>query len=324
MKKQINMTDSFCDLDRFGSRTELLSLLEGFDGLELMCFAETVPEKIPADRVTGIHTVSFPFWYDFWTGDRERCREELGDDAAIAGYYGGSGPEAILEHYRRDIRSAGRYGVEYLVFHVSDSTVAEAMSRRYTHTDAEVTDAFCDIMNRLFPEDWDGPEVLVENLWQPGFTFLEPKLTERLMNGIKCRKKGIMLDTGHLMNTNTALRAPGEATAYINRLLDEHGELCRWIRGMHLSQSLSGEYVEYVKDHLPDLTGSFAERSGKLFEYIFKTDQHRPYIDSGVEALIGRIRPAYLTLEFITNGLAEHRSFLRQQKDVLPGLFPRI
>lgn len=321
MKKQINMTDSDCDLGRFSSREELLALLDGFDGLELMCFGEDISEKIPAGRVIGVHTVSLPFWYDFWTGNTRRCLEELGDEETLKNYYGGSGQEVLLAHYRRDIRAAERLGAKYMVFHVSDCTAEETMSGKFAHTDEEVTDAFCDILNRLFPEDWAGPEILVENLWQPGFTFLDPAMTKRLMDGIRCRRKGIMLDTGHLMNTDTALRTPAEATAYIDRLLDKHGDLCRHIRGVHLNLSLSGEYAEYVKTHLPDLSGSYEERSRILFEYIFKKDQHRPYIGGGVETLIERIRPEYLTLEFITKDIEEHRAFIRKQKEALPGVF---
>ena len=37
MKTQINLTTSFLDLERFGSRDDLLDLLEG-DGIELMCY----------------------------------------------------------------------------------------------------------------------------------------------------------------------------------------------------------------------------------------------------------------------------------------------
>lgn len=321
MKIQINMTDSFSDMDRFASGEELLELLEDFDGIELMAFEDKGCGKIPADRVTGIHTCSYPFWYDFWTGDRERCLAELGDEETVRAYYGGTSPDALLEHYRRDILSAGRYGAEYMVFHVSDCTILEAMTGRYHHSDAEVIDAFCGILNSLFPADWDGPEILLENLWEPGFTFLDPEMTERLLDGVNCRKKGIMLDTGHLMNTNTALRTPEEATEYVHRQLDRHGALCRWIRGVHLNQSLSGEYVEYVKQHLPELTGSYNERYGKMFEYVFRADQHRPYLCGGVEALVQRIAPEYLTFEFVTNDLEEHRTFLRQQKEALPGLF---
>ena len=316
MKIQFNMTDSFCDMDRFASAAELEKLLQGFDGLELMAFENRVHEKIPAGRVVGIHTRSYPYWYDFWTGDMARCLEELGDMAMVEAYYGGTTQEAVIEHFREDIASAKHYGAEYMVFHVSDCNILEAMTGRYEHGDEEVIDAFAEILNRIFPEDWDGPEILLENLWEPGLTFLEPEMTLRLLDRVKCRKKGIMLDTGHLMNTNTALRTPEEAVDYINGLLDKHGDLCRWIHGVHLNQSLSGEFVEYTKTHLPELKGDFSERYGKMFEYVFQADQHRPFVCKGVRPLVERIGPKYLTFEFVTNDLEEHKMFLQQQKSI--------
>ena len=321
MKIQINMTDTFGDMDRFRSKADVLGLLEGFDGLELMAFEDCIHEKIPADRVIGLHTCSVNYWYDFWKENRARCLAEFGDETGIERYYGGTSPKALLEHFQRDIRSAERYGAEYMVFHVSDCTALEVMTGTYLYSDAEIIDAFCDLINRLFPEDWDGPEILMENLWEPGLTFLDPEMTRRLIEGVRCPKKGIMLDTGHLMNTNPALRTAEEATEYINRLLDAHGDLCRWIRGVHLNQSLSGEFVQRTRENPPDLTGSFSERYTKMFEYVFKADQHRPYLSGGVEALVERIAPEYLTFEFITNDLQEHRRFLKAQKAALAKLF---
>ena len=58
-----------------------------------------------------------------------------------------------------------------------------------------------------------------------------------------------------------------------------------------------------------------------MFEYVFKADQHRPYLSGGVEALVERIAPEYLTFEFITNDLQEHRRFLKAQKAALAKLF---
>lgn len=81
----------------------------------------------------------------------------------------------------------------------------------------------------------------MENLWWPGFTFTSPQMTQKLMDGIHYEKKGIMLDTGHLLHTNLDLRNQREGIAYIQKQLEEHGELCSWIKGIHLNQSLTGK-----------------------------------------------------------------------------------
>ena len=49
-----------------------------------------------------------------------------------------------------------------------------------------------------------------------------------------------MLDTGHLIHTNTDIKTQQDAVDYINTVLDKHDELSSYIKGIHLNQSLSG------------------------------------------------------------------------------------
>lgn len=44
--------------------------------------------------------------------------------------------------------------------------------------------------------------LLFENLWWPGLTLKNPKLVAKLLKNVKHPNLGIMLDLGHLMNTN--------------------------------------------------------------------------------------------------------------------------
>ena len=55
MKIQFNLTTSIEDMKRFDSREDLLSLMEGFDGVELMQFEEDERGVIPGERVIGLH-----------------------------------------------------------------------------------------------------------------------------------------------------------------------------------------------------------------------------------------------------------------------------
>lgn len=321
MKIQINMTTSCCDLNRFSDRHEFLTLIEDFAGVELMCCEEDVRNIIPKERVIGIHTCSVPYWYDFWRGDIKSCINEFDDVGTCRSYYGGSDRDALISHFRRDLAKAAEYDVEYIVFHVSDCTIEEAITGKYKHSDEEIIDACCEMMNELMPETEVGPQLLLENLWEPGLTFLRPEMTARLLNGIRYKNKGIMLDTGHLMNTNPSLRTPEEALEYINSLLDNHNELCSRIKGIHLNQSLSGVYARHIAEHPPTMPSTYSERFGQMFEYVFKVDQHKPFVCNGVEELVKRISPDYLTFEFISNDLTEHCQLLAAQKRALPFLF---
>jgi hypothetical protein len=40
-------------------------------------------------------------------------------------------------------------------------------------------------------------------------------------------KKGLILDTGHLLHTNLDLKNQEEGLRYINRMLDEHKDLLK-------------------------------------------------------------------------------------------------
>ena len=313
MKTQINMTTSYTDMDRYPDRETFLELIEPFDGVELMCFEPDERQIIPKERVVGLHMACPPYWVDFWNGDLTACRRVMDTDENIAMTFGGMDRNALLEHYRLDLAHAREYGAEYMVFHVSDCCAEEAITGKYVHTDAQVIDASCALLNELFEDVQDGPALLLENLWEPGLRFTDPEMTARLLEGVQYPNKGIMLDTGHLMHTNTALRKQKESLEYIHSMLDLHGELCHTVRGIHLNQSLTGALMRRYMRNPPAMLPTYAQRNGQIFEYIFQIDVHRPFTCPGVGELIERIDPEYLTFEFISNDLREHKRMLRAQ-----------
>ena len=317
MKTQFNITTASCDLDRFASRQEFLALLEGFDGVELMVCGEDGRNLIRPGDVVGLHMSSFYCWLDFWQGNVDRCLQEFGTEEAMRTYYGGETPQVLVDRFRADLEHAKTYGAEYTVYHVADSNSLETLTGRYAHTDEEVIDAACQLINTALEGVTDGPLLLLENLWEPGLTFTRPEMTARLMEGIRYPNKGIMLDTGHLLHTDLSLRTQKEGVEQISRRLDEHGELCRWIRGIHLNQSLTGSYMRRVGKNPPKLAADYSAKMGQLFEYVFRADQHKPFVAPGVRKLIERIAPDYLTFEFISNDLDQHKTMLRRQWSAL-------
>lgn len=317
MKIQFNLTTSSDDMDRFSCREDLLDLMKGFDGVELMQFEDDSRGIIPKERVIGFHMGSFPCWFDFWKGNEDALFKEFGSREVWERMYGGSDRSAILNRFRKDLERAHHYGAEYVVFHVSEATIEESFTWKYRHTDEEVIDATIELINELLEEEDGNMAFLVENLWQPGLTFTRPEMTGRLLEGIRYPNKGIMLDTGHLLHTNTAIRTQEAGVEYINRLLDEHGELCRYIRGVHLNQSLTGEYCEETMKNPPDLGATYQERYTKMFFHAFAVDKHLPFTCAGVKDLIERIAPEYLTFEFITDNNKQHREYLAAQREAL-------
>lgn len=313
MKRTFNLTTSPDDLARFPERTDLLRLMEGFDGVELMCLDEDVRGVVPPDRVIGVHMGFFPCWLDFWNGDEAAVLREFGSREVCEGYYGGRTRDAMVQAFRRDLENAHRWGAEYVVLHTSDATLEETFTMRYHHTDEEVVDGMCELVNEVFAEEDGFLLLLLENLWQPGMTFTRPEITARLLDGVKYPNRGIMLDTGHLLHTNLDLETMEEGLTYIHGLLDAHGGLCRNIRGVHLNQSLTGAYCKRVMADPPVLAEDYFERCGQMYLHAFQVDQHRPFTCPGVRELIERIDPDYLTFEFITENLEQHRAFLAAQ-----------
>ena len=305
MKTMINFSNLRDDADRYNSARDLQGFYRQFgcDGLELMHMEEDTEyavrvdaaSVIRPDMVTGIHACCLSDWME-----QERS--------------------FLLEHYRKDLDFAHSIGAEYVVFHVTQVSGAECLDYHMLHTDKEVIDASCDLINELLEGQPYTFYFLMENLWWPGLTFLDPVLTDRLLDGVKYERKGLMLDTGHFMNTNPQLRTSGDAVCYLHRMLDEHRKLIPMIKGVHLHQSLSGEYVrEYMKNPLSPVPDQ-QEFSSQVYEHIFRIDQHRPFTDPGVKGLIERISPEYLTYEYITRNREEHYQYLCEGSRAVTGV----
>lgn len=318
MKQTFNFTFCDDDLNRYTDREDFLSVLaKGFDGIELNFYQEDKRSIVPQEKILGLHMSYFPDWLDFWRGDKTALIREYGSLEECYRQFGGSDRSALLDRFRRDLNNAKRFGVEYVVFHVSDAHLEETFTFDYEHSDEEVIDAVCEIINEICEELDGSVAFLMENLWQPGLTFTRPDMTKRLLDGVHYSNKGIMLDTGHLMHTNFDLHSEEEALAYINRMLDEHGDLCRWIRGVHLHQSLTGAYCRQVQSSPPQLPDTYLERQWAMFRHAFAVDQHLPFTCGGVKELVERISPEYLTFEFITENRRQHDEYLDRQLAIL-------
>ena len=314
MKRTFNLTTFSDDLDRYRDRDDLLSALDGFDGVELMHCGPDARGIVPREKIVGIHLIFFTYWYDFYTGDMAACVRNLGSSEAVRALYGGDTPDALIEAYRRDIEKARAEGAEYVVFHVSDCADEELFTLKYRHTSQEIVEASIDLLNRLFPEPDGDMILLLENLWHPGLTLTEPKVTRRLLSGVHYRNKGILLDTGHLMHTDLSLRTQEEALKYLYRRVEEQGEEVRKaIRGIHLHQSLTGAYMAAVAAHPPILFIDPIKRMEQVYTHAFACDQHRPFTCPGVREFIRWIDPKYLTLEFISSSRVEQEAMLKEQ-----------
>ena len=73
--------------------------------------------------------------------------------------------------------------------------------------------------------------------------------------------------------------------------------------------------------HPPTPAETYEERVNQLFSYVFQIDRHQPFTGEGVRELVDWIAPEYLTFEFISNNLEEHKRMLKRQQRVFQNAF---
>ncbi len=101
-----------------------------------------------------------------------------------------------------------------------------------------------------------------------GFTFTEPELTRRLLDGIRAERKGIMLDIGHLMNCDTSLRTLEEGADYVHAC---------WT-GMEVFAGTSGGFI-FTAPSAGNMSGPIRFSSSGVASGLFKAVRLRlpPY-----------------------------------------------
>lgn len=315
MKTLFNTTTCYEDTDRYADEADFRAFAEGFDGAEVMEYGADERGIIPADLTVGVHLGYYITWYDFWRGNEEGLIEEYGSLDEAYAQMRGSDPHLIVDRFKHDMEFAHKTGVEYVVFHVSESGLFENYMFTYKHSDEEVVDAAAEILNEVFADEDGTIALLMENQWQSGLNFLRPEIAQRLLDGVKYPNKGFMLDTGHLMHTNFDLTTQEEALGYVNAILDRNEAVIPHIRGMHFHQSLTGEYCKRIQANPPELAGSYSDRYWQSFGHAFAVDGHQPWCARGITDLVKRVDPEYLVWEFISGTREEHQRLIDMQRE---------
>jgi sugar phosphate isomerase/epimerase len=263
--------------------------------------------------IQGVHLNFWPSWLDFWRGDLKSVEEQLGSREAIVQCYGGLTRKDWLEIYRENIVNARQTNAKYFVFHVSHTRTSEVFDWEFRANSEDVIDATIQLVNELAPEIPEDTMLLFENLWWPGLTLLDKRLVAKLINNVNHNNVGIMLDTGHLMNTNQQLKSQEEAVDYVINIVENLGEYRKLIKGVHLHYSLSGEYVlNRIKKAI-----CTKPTSGEIMEHILKIDQHLPFTTPKVKRIIEYIQPEFLVHEFMQSTREDWQNKLNMQKQAL-------
>ncbi len=317
MLQLANISNYVTDNELFGNNSQQLHAFlsrHNLDGLEMMFCAPWDAQFHKPEWMQGCHLRFWPWWLDFWRGDQEALLRLFGSQGNINECYGGSTREAWLEIYRENIRAASKAGVKYLVLHVSHARTAELFSWKFSATSREVIEATIEVVNELTPAIPQDVTLLFENLWWPGLTLTDKGLTAMLLDSVDHRNIGIMLDTGHLMNTNPDLRTEAAGAEYVINTLESLGSYAQYVKGIHLHKSLSGKYLKASQTSSKHNT---AYNMDEVMNHVLKIDEHRPFTTSAARSIVDYLQPEFLVHEFMYKDLAEWEQKLDQQQRAL-------
>lgn len=315
MLQLFNLSTYEEDLQLFSRDSGKLSTFlanHSLDGLELLIDQPWEAAVIPQRFVKGVHLRYWSNWLDFWQGRKRDLLDQFETRAAVSSYFGGFDRQALVEKYRLELGKAIAAGAEYAVWHVSNARLQELFTYRFAYTDEQVIDATIELVNAVMEGISSNISLLFENLWWPGLTLTNARLVAKLLERIDYPHKGIMLDTGHLMNTNHALRTQQQGIQFILATLRQLGELKDAICGIHLHSSLSGSYaIESIA------------KEGRNFDkhhimsHVLKLDQHQPFEQPDAYQIVEYVKPRYLVHEFLAGGLPELSQAITKQQRVL-------
>lgn len=286
-------------------------------GVELFVYGtEAFPNnfELYKKHTVGVHLKFWPDWLTFWKGEEELLRESYPTDEDISRSFGGLTREAWLEYVKANIKTALLYEPEYLVWHVAHCSIKEIYTYEHVHNSHEVLEATLELYREVKTIIPDQVTVLFENLWWPGLNLTEPTEAEYFFHALKGEKVGIMLDTGHLLNTNVAIRTEQEGVEYLCRSVEALGNIKSYIKGLHLSRSLSGEYHGKV---LPVEERRLDMRS--VGKHISQLDHHHCFEAASLKPFIDLVKPEYVVHELFFDDFDSLKTFVASQQRLMAG-----
>ena len=300
MIQTVNFPISNYSIAPYGSWNTLKEKVHalGLNGIEAIASPDECVRDFPKDLVAGFHMSFYVDWIDYWRQDEKKLLRKFGSWEMVERIYGGKTREEYLRHFRANLACGQDLKTPYMVFHVSDVSLEEIYTYRWLHTNKEVLDASIEFINLLLKDVEPTFDFLVENQWWPGFTFTDPAETEYLLSRIEYPRVGIMLDTGHLMNANTAIRNQADGIEWVLANLEKHGELGRRVYGLHFHQSVSGAYVRTHTGSIPEeYNDDYFHNFGFSYPHVQRIDRHLPWTNPDCVKILDAVQPKYLTHE---------------------------
>jgi len=128
------------------------------------------------------------------------------------------------------------------------------------------------------------------------------------------------------MNSNPQLVNEAEALKFVEKTLDELGDLVKDIRVVHLQKSLTRRTgLATGLKALADFqrASTYEEKYDVAYEYALSIDEHHAFCDQPLGRIVKRIKPDYLTYEFIARSKDELIDFILSQHKCVGIELPR-
>ena len=308
MYKLLNMAD-FCSNEELEKEMQYLSQKYGF---ELIKFFDG-DNSVLKEYIKGYHMRFFPSWMELYLEDFTSLYGELKNDKYFKSLCGGHSKKELIEYYKKELERAKELEVEYVVFHACNVKVTEAMTYDFKYSDRKVLTAVISIINDIFEDGEYNFTLLFENLWWSGLKLTNKEEIEYLLNGVKYKNVGFILDTGHMINNNRDIKNSKEGIEYIKKNLENIGEYKNLIYGMHLNYSLSGEYVNKAIKENKEKNLSIVEIMNNVYQHVGSIDYHDPFEDKEIIDVINLLPIEYLVFELIGNTREELEDKIQRQ-----------
>lgn len=265
------------------------------EGVELIKFTNNSVEEIK-DIIIGYHLRFFPMWIDLYLEKYEEIEKEIKDINEIAYLCGGKNKKELIEFYKKEVELGKKLGVKYLVLHGGGVRPSETYTYKFSYDKKEIINYLSEIINEIFdPEKGEEIELLIENLWWPGIKLISKEEIEMVLSKVKYKNIGFMLDLGHMLNTNLDIKNLSEGTKYILKNINALDEYKKYIKGIHMNASISGEYVKNM------IRKGYNKEN--IYKHIQKIDMHNVYNYKGVKKILKKLKIKYLVYEFLYKNL---------------------
>lgn len=279
------------------------------DGIEQLIYDNNMILKYKESTI-GVHLEYWSYWIDFWWNNQQRLDYIFESNEEKKHYYKAQNIYEWIEYIKKNITLALNLKPQYLVWHVSEADVQEIFTYNFYYNDRQVLLATSEVFNEVAKIIPDNVLILFENLWWPGLRLNSMENVVYFFEKLKHNNVGIMLDTGHLMNTNINLTSELEASIFIKDIVNNLGSFASLIKGVHLNCSLSGQYQKkFIEQQF-----KFCEfDKHRLWEHITKIDKHEIFQTKAPSFLIDYIQPQYVVHELAYDNLILLRNKIMAQ-----------